>query len=174
MVINFRFLLNLEKITNKHNMKKFTLAALTLLLTFAFSACGNEEDVQESTKTVKRRVTKKAGTFKNLSAAEFKALMKSKPGTILDVREVDEVKSGIIENAIVVGLYNDQFTETINAFEKDKPIYVYDESGSLSVIAAKTLLSNGFSEVYSLVGGVTSWGMEGFSLVNPNLIKGKF
>lgn len=155
-------------------MKKFIVAAFSLALVFTVTSCGNDEAAQESAPIVKRPVSKKVGTFKNLSAAEFSAMMKKKPGTILDVREVDEVNSGVIQDAIVIGLYNDNFTETINGFEKNKPVYVYDESGSLSVIAAKTLLSNGFSEVYSLVGGVTSWGMEGFSLVNPNLIKGKF
>jgi rhodanese-related sulfurtransferase len=154
-------------------MNKFIIAAFTLVLTFSLSSCGNEE-VQESAPVVSRPVSKKVGTFKNLSPAEFSAMMKKKPGTILDVREVDEVNGGVIEDAIVIGLYNDDFNETINSFEKNKPVYVYDESGSLSVIAAKTLLSSGFSEVYSLVGGVTSWGMEGFDLVNPNLIKGKF
>lgn len=154
-------------------MKNIILTAFSLALVLSLGSCSNEEATQE-TSTVKRKVSKKVGTYKNLSAAEFKELMASKPGTVLDVREVDEVNSGVIENAIVVGLYSDTFNETINSFEKNKPVYVYDESGSLSVIAAKTLLSNGFSEVYSLVGGVTSWGMEGFSLVNPNLIKGKF
>lgn len=154
-------------------MKRFIIGAFSLLLTFSVTSCNNEE-VQESPQTIKRPVSRKIGTFKNLSAAEFSKMMKTNPGTILDVREVDDVGSGIIDQAIVIGLYNDDFTETINSFEKSKPVYVYDESGSLSVIAAKTLLSNGFSEVYSLVGGVTSWGMEGFTLVNPNLIKGKF
>ena len=154
-------------------MKNIILTAFSFALVLTLGSCSNEAE-QEPTSTIKRQVSKKVGTYKNLSAAEFKALMASKPGTVLDVREIDDVKSGVIENAIVVGLYSDTFNETINSFEKDKPVYVYDESGSLSVIAAKTLLSNGFSEVYSLVGGVTSWGMEGFSLVNPNLIKGKF
>jgi rhodanese-related sulfurtransferase len=155
-------------------MKKFIVAAFSLALVFSATSCGNDESAQESAPVINRPVSKKVGTFKNLSAAEFAAMMEKKPGTILDVREVDEVSSGVIEDAIVIGLYNDKFSETINGFEKNKPVYVYDESGSLSVIAAKTLLSNGFSEVYSLVGGVTSWGMEGFTLVNPNLIKGKF
>ena len=155
------------------SMKKITLLALTLVASFMFNSCGSEEPAEETAK-VEIPVVKKIGTFKNLSPAEFKQLMLSKPGTILDVRESDEVRSGIIENAIVIGLYNDEFNTTINTFEKDRPVYVYDESGSMSVIAAKTLLSNGFSEVYSLVGGVTAWGMEGFSLVNPNIIKGKF
>lgn len=154
-------------------MKKLLVGTLSLLFVFVVSSCGNEESTQETT-TVKRPVSRKIGTFKNLSAAEFKKLMTSKPGTILDVREVDDVSSGIIDDAIVVGLYNENFNETINSFEKTKPVYVYDESGSLSVIAAKTLLSNGFSEVYSLIGGITSWGMEGFELVNPNIVKGKF
>ena len=154
-------------------MKKLILVAFSLVVTFAISSCSNEEVAKETAvNTVP--VSKKVGTFKNLSPAEFKELMLSKPGTILDVRETNEVKSGIIDNAIVIGLYSDEFNQTINAFEKDKPIYVYDESGSLSVIAAKTLLSNGFMEVYSLVGGVTAWGMEGFTLVNPNIIKGNF
>ena len=155
-------------------MKKIFLAAVSLALVLGMGACGSQEAEQESTAKVEAPKVKRVGTFKNVSAAEFKELMASRPGTVLDVRETDEVGSGIIENAIVIGLYNDKFDETINSFEKNKPVYVYDESGSLSVIAAKTLLSNGFSEVYSLVGGVTSWGMEGFELVNPNVIKGKF
>lgn len=154
-------------------MKKLILVAFSLVVTFAISSCSNEE-VAKETAVNSVPVSKKVGTFKNLSPAEFKELMLSKPGTILDVRETNEVKSGIIDNAIVIGLYSDEFNQTINAFEKNKPIYVYDESGSLSVIAAKTLLSNGFMEVYSLVGGVTAWGMEGFTLVNPNIIKGNF
>jgi len=155
-------------------MKKFISITLSLVFALIVSSCGNEESASDTAQTLKRPVSRKVGTFKNLSAAEFKKLMTTKPGTVLDVREVDEVGSGIINDAIVVGLYNDKFSETINSFEKSKPVYIYDESGSLSVIAAKTLLSNGFSEVYSLIGGVTSWGMEGFDLVNPNIVKGKF
>lgn len=154
-------------------MKKFIVGTLSLLLVFVVTSCGEEESDQP-TQTVKRPVSRKIGTFKNLSAVEFKDLMVSKPGTVLDVREEDEVGYGIINDAIVIGLYSDDFTTTINSFEKSKPVYIYDESGSLSVIAAKTLLSNGFSEVYSLIGGITSWGMEGFELVNPNIIKGRF
>lgn len=154
-------------------MKKFIVGTLSLLLVFVVTSCGEEESDQATT-TIKRPVSRKIGTFKNLSAVEFKDLMVSKPGTVLDVREEDEVGYGIINDAIVIGLYSDDFTTTINSFEKSKPVYIYDESGSLSVIAAKTLLSNGFSEVYSLIGGITSWGMEGFELVNPNIIKGRF
>jgi rhodanese-related sulfurtransferase len=154
-------------------MKKLIFVALSLSVIFSISSCSNEEAVKETASSA-LPVSKKVGTFKNLSPVEFKKLMESRPGTILDVRETNEVKSGIIDDAIVIGLYSDEFNQTINAFEKNKPIYVYDESGSLSVIAAKTLLSNGFMEVYSLVGGVTAWGMEGFTLVNPNIIKGNF
>ncbi len=155
-------------------MKNLFIGILSLILAVGVSSCDSGESANESTEVIKRPVSRKIGTFKNLSAVEFKKLMVSKPGTVLDVREVDDVSSGIIDDAIVVGLYNDNFNETINSFEKNKPVYIYDESGSLSVIAAKTLLSNGFSEVYSLIGGVTSWGMEGFELVNPNIVKGKF
>ena len=64
-------------------------------------SCGNDEPVVE-TAQVEIPEVRKIGTFKNLTAVEFKELMNSKPGTVLDVRESDEVKSGIIDNAIVI------------------------------------------------------------------------
>jgi len=157
-------------------MKKYLLIFVTAVLSISFVSCNtqNAEDSTTENKVTQKRKIKRIGSYKSLNAIEFNELMASKPGTILDVRELDEAKHGIIEGAIVAPLYDDNFQETISALQKDIPVYVYDGSGSLSVIAAKTLLSNEFSEIYSLMGGITAWGMEGFKTVNPKVIKGEF
>jgi len=157
-------------------MKKYLFIIAAAIISISFVSCNNlgEDDKLTENEATQKRKIKKIGSYKSLSALEFNELMTSKPGTILDVRELYEVKHGIIEGAIIAPLYADNFQETINTLQKDIPVYVYDGSGSLSVIAAKTLLSNEFSEIYSLMGGITAWGMEGFKTVNPKVIKGKF
>lgn len=157
-------------------MKKTILILFSIIFIIGFSSCNNQSNDEEvAKKEVKQpRKIKKIGTYKNLTAVEFNEMLKSKPGTILDVRELEEVKHGIIKGAVIAPLYADNFQELISDLQKDIPIYVYDGSGSLSVIAAKTLLSNEFSEIYGLMGGITAWGMEGYKTVNPKVIKGNF
>ena len=157
-------------------MKKHILIFATAVISISFVSCNTQNEIEDNTENevVQTRKIKKIGSYKSLNAVEFNQLMASKPGTILDVREMYEVKHGVIEGAIVAPLYADNFQEIISTLQKDTPVYVYDGSGSLSIIAAKTLLSSEFSEIYSLMGGITAWGMEGFKTVNPKVIKGKF
>jgi len=157
-------------------MKKYILFLFASFLSIAFISCNNQnsEEVVPENEVTPTRKLRKIGTYKNLTAIEFNKMLTSKPGTILDVREMDDVKHGIIKDAVIAPLYADNFQELIADLQKDIPIYVYDGSGSLSVIAAKTLLSNEFSEIYSLMGGITAWGMEGYKTVNPKVIKGEF
>ena len=157
-------------------MKNYLIIFVTAVFSISFVSCNTQNGAENTTEkdvTQKRKI-KRIGSYKSLSAIEFNQLLSSKPGTILDVRELDETKRGIIEGAIIAPLYADNFQEILSDLQKDIPVYVYDGSGNLSVIAAKTLLSNEFSEIYSLMGGITAWGMEGFKTVNPKVIKGKF
>ena len=153
-------------------LKKIVFALTSIILILSFSGCSETE--QKPAPVVKKRIVKKAGSFKNLTPQDFNKMLAEKPGNILDVRELDEAKHGIIEGAIIAPLYSDTFKDTIKMLDKNKPVYVYDGNGNLSVIAAKTLLSNNFQEIYSLMGGVAAWGMEGFDLVSPKIIKGEF
>ena len=157
-------------------MKTYIVLFFAAVISQTFLSCNNQNPEVKSTvkKVTETRKIRKIGTFKNLTAIEFNEMLASKPGTILDVRELNEVKHGIIKGAVIAPLYADNFQITIDALQKDIPIYVYDGSGNLSVIAAKTLLSNEFSEIYSLMGGITAWGMEGYKTVNPKVIKGEF
>jgi rhodanese-related sulfurtransferase len=154
-------------------MKKLTLLAGVLALV-AVSCNTAEPHIENSGELVERTQIKKIGTYKTLAANDFKNMMEQKPGTVIDLREEEETSYGVIDGAVILPLYADNFEQSLVALEKDKPVYVYDESGSLSSIAAKTFLSNEFQEIYSLVGGITAWGMEGYETVNPKLITGEF
>ena len=166
------------KITySEYPLKKIVLFLLPTILLFLTISCNQEENtpqVQEPQEVVSTPLLKKSGTYKKVNAAEFNELQKSNPGTILDVREVDQAKFGIIEGAVVAPLYSDNFNKIISTLDKNKPVYVYDASGSLVKIAAKTLLENEFDEIYALAGGITAWGMSGYKTVRPKLIKGEF
>lgn len=95
--------------------------------------------------------------IENVSVDEFKALIDTGEGILLDVRTPDEVAQGKIPGASVLNIYDENFERKLNFMQKDKPIYVYCRSGGRSSQAAKTMSENGFSKVYNLVGGIGAW-----------------
>ncbi|MBN1575225.1 MAG: rhodanese-like domain-containing protein [Chitinispirillaceae bacterium] len=80
---------------------------------------------------------------------------------LLDVRDNSEVRAGIIASdyckpyhmSLNSGVLEDNYTK----LPKEIPIYIYCRSGNRSQQAATFLSSNGFSEVYSMTGGISSY-----------------
>lgn len=74
---------------------------------------------------------------------------------IVDVRSVEEYKSGHIKNAVNVPLPN------INEIDisKDKKIIVYCRSGSRSLTSAGELHKLGYKYIYNM-GGILDWEYE--------------
>ena len=76
---------------------------------------------------------------------------------ILDVRTMDEYKSGRINGANLIPVQElEQKLAMIKAF-KSKTILVYCHSGVRSNHAQSILKKNGFSNVIDLKGGIVSW-----------------
>jgi rhodanese-related sulfurtransferase len=76
----------------------------------------------------------------------------------IDVRTASEFNSGHIKKAINVDFFNaGNFNTYFEKIDKDKPVYVYCRSGARSQKAARKLLKMGFSQVYDLKGGYSSW-----------------
>lgn len=76
---------------------------------------------------------------------------------LIDVRSALECKQGMIESAINYPL--DELREFIDDLPTDKPIVIYCAIGLRGYLAARILMQNGFSHVYSLMGGYKTYSL---------------
>lgn len=101
----------------------------------------------------------------NVDVKEFKKLIDSKEGQLLDVRTPEEVAEGYIENAHNYDIYDAQFKSQLEKLDKNKPVYVYCRSGGRSGRAMEEMLGMGFKEIYNLEGGIGAWDNAGLEKV---------
>ena len=80
---------------------------------------------------------------------------------LLDVRDVSEVKDGIIASDYCkpyhMSFNTKELENNYTIFPKDMPIYIYCRSGNRSQQAGNLLSNNGFQEVYSMSGGINAY-----------------
>jgi len=83
---------------------------------------------------------------------------------VLDLRPADAFAAGHLAGAR--NLPPDQILkagETLKKY-KEKPVVVYDESGSLGTSAARQLAAQGFTKAVNLRGGLAAWRTENLPL----------
>ena len=83
---------------------------------------------------------------------------------VLDLRPAEAFASGHLSGAR--NLPPDQILnagETLKKY-KEKPVVVYDESGSLGTSAARQLAAQGFTKAVNLRGGLAAWRTENLPL----------
>lgn len=131
------------------------LKSMRIIMMFLFIAASTLSLAQNST------------ILKDVSAEEFKSLIDSKDGIVLDIRTPMEVNRGAIANASTADFYNSGFKQRLSLMQKDKPIFMYCHSGSRTGAAKQTMKDLGFKEVYILSGGINSWRAKGYPLVKP-------
>ena len=102
----------------------------------------------------------------DISAVDFSSKIITNPGIILDVRTVDEINKGHIENASFIDFYDENFNEKATWINKDLPVYVYCHAGGRSKKAAEILIDLGQKEVYNITGGFSDWIEKGYKVVN--------
>ena len=97
--------------------------------------------------------------MKNITHVEFKNQIESDTNAvIIDCRTAIEWDEGIIENSILLDLYDAQgFMQESEKLDKNKNYYVYCKSGNRSVTACQVLESLGIKNTFNLLGGITSW-----------------
>lgn len=86
---------------------------------------------------------------------------------LVDVRETEEHSDGIISGALLIPMR--QFRSLLPNLVKDKDqeIVVYCRSGHRSAICARSAMEMGFTNVFSLRGGILSWYREGYAIEIP-------
>jgi len=102
-----------------------------------------------------------ATSYVNVLVSEAKQMIESNPGlVILDVRSQAEYDSGHLANATLIPV--NELESKLYKLDKQKDILVYCGSGGRSATASQTLVDNGFSSVYNMLGGTTSWKNAGY------------
>ena len=92
--------------------------------------------------------------FKNITPQEAKDLLTT-DNYLIDIRDEDSYSSSHIDGALNLG--NLDIHEFIRKADKDIPTIIYCYKGISSQNAAEFLISEGFTEVYSIEGGYELW-----------------
>ncbi|MCD2136903.1 rhodanese-like domain-containing protein [Salinicoccus halitifaciens] len=92
-------------------------------------------------------------SVKALSEDEFKQNMRKVQ--VVDLREKEKFEHGHIIGARNIPMMN--FSMKMNSLRKDKPIYLYDQNGRLSIRAARMLRKQGYTDIYMLKNGINKW-----------------
>ncbi len=108
---------------------------------------------------------------KPIAPQDAVAKVTSGEAVLVDIREIKELQaSGIAANALHIPMMmiqtkaDPRHPEFHVELSIDKPIILYCASGARAGMAAQTLLSFGFKEVYNL-GGLTHWHQGGGEVV---------
>ena len=129
-------------------MKKWLL--IVVFLPIAFAGCGQNTGGQETKKT----------EYQKISPEEAKKMLSENPSAILvDVRTEAEFKEVHIPGATLLPLNEIEDNAAKILPDKNAVILVYCRSGSRSRVAANTLISMGYTNVYD-IGGINGWPYE--------------
>lgn len=138
--------------------KKLILISTVVVSLFTVS-CGNSQNQTSETAIASTEV------IVNVDAKTFGELSASPMGTILDVRTPEEWAEGTLKDAVKIDYQGNNFETEIENLDKNAPVYVYCKRGGRSSSAADILKEKGFTKVYNLDGGITSWQENGFEVV---------
>lgn len=99
-----------------------------------------------------------AASYANLSPNEFGAkIAENTAAVILDVRTPNEFSGGHLPKAINANVMGSDLTTKTAKLDKSKPLFVYCQSGGRSARACKMLSDMGFTDIYNMSGGISSW-----------------
>ncbi|GAA4292790.1 rhodanese-like domain-containing protein [Aestuariibaculum suncheonense] len=84
---------------------------------------------------------------------------------LIDVRTPEEYNSGHLEGATNIDFFSDSFREDIEKLDKHKPVLVYCKSGGRGSKSAAIFKELGFTKIYNMEGGITSWNDAGYKTV---------
>lgn len=95
------------------------------------------------------------GEIETITPRELTEKLQVQPVQLIDVRNPNEWKAGIIEGALTIPL--DELREKLDQLDPDKETVVYCRSGQRSYFGSCILRNNGFKNIKNLTGGYLSW-----------------
>lgn len=134
-------------------MKRYIVAATMVL---SLVSCGEAQTKKDSNSSSSVEQISETN-YKVVSQTEFKTLIKSGKGQLLDVRTPGEFNAGHIKNADNIDFTGSDFREKVATLDREKPVLIYCHSGNRSGKASLILKELGFKEIYDLQGGYSNW-----------------
>ena len=95
--------------------------------------------------------------YQNIDVAQFDKLRESNDYVVLDVRTPGEIAAGKIGAAVELDYFAPSFSGDLSKLDKSKKYLIYCKVGGRSAKAAQKMVDMGFSNIYNLQGGYTSW-----------------
>ncbi|MDX1438957.1 MAG: rhodanese-like domain-containing protein [Rubricoccaceae bacterium] len=106
-----------------------------------------------------------SGKVYSMSPTEF--VEEADPdGLILDVRTPEEYAAGHLDGAVNINIYDRDFRDRVDSYDRERPVYLYCGSGQRSRQAAITLASMGFEQARN-IGGYGELTNAGAKVVQP-------
>jgi rhodanese-related sulfurtransferase len=94
----------------------------------------------------------------DLDSRSFEKGFKETEGAqLIDVRTPGEFNEGHIPGASNIDVYSPDFSDKIQALDKDAPVYLYCRSGSRSGSVVAAMKQLGYERVYHLAHGIIDW-----------------
>ena len=129
--------------------------AIGLALLATLSGCG-------STATLDQLIT-------TVSPSEAAGIIEQNAGNtdfvLLDIRTPEEFGAGKIEGAVNIDFYDADFSDQLDALDKDVHYVVYCNSGNRSGQSLSVFEDLGFARVENVSTGITGWFAEGYPVV---------
>lgn len=129
-----------------------TLIKLNLLF-FIFLSCINDSQMVDP-------------VFKDIDATTAKNIIEQEEITVIDIRTINEYRSGHIPGAINIDFSSLEFDNKIKSLDPEKGYLVYCRSGNRSSISESSFIKAGFKNIYHLNRGINDWIRNGFKLDN--------
>ena len=135
-------------------MRKFAILFVTILL---LAGC-------QSAPVTGVPVTVAGSSYRNITAAELKSILKDKDFLLVDVH----IPIGTSIPGTDLFIPYDEITVSENVLqlpaEKDTKIVLYCRSGRMSEIAAEELVNLGYTSVWNVSDGILGWEQAGYPL----------
>jgi rhodanese-related sulfurtransferase len=105
----------------------------------------------------------RAESFSAISPQDAIRLM-NRGAVVIDLRAAEQYSAGHLAGARRMD--GEQILKAEETLKKhlQKPLIVYDESGSLGAAAARQLKAQGFAQAFSLRGGLSAWRSDNLPL----------
>jgi rhodanese-related sulfurtransferase len=135
---------------------------LLFILAVLLVACKGTAPTQPTVEVMGQRVSVDSGFYTDISVAELQTMLASKDFTFINVHTPFEGNISKTDLSIAYDVIGQNLDKLPS--DKNAKILLYCRSGRMSAIAAKTLVGQGYTNIWNLSSGMTAWEQAGLKI----------